>query len=227
MERGGRVSSPFPVGYGMKESYSFRRPSGEPRSCLPRPSGPSACPTSSRHYIDSLVASGTYATGSEVVRAGSESLAGARRGRRNWLRDEVVTCSTRWGDEPGQWTLRGRRARPASAPAMLRGYGTPIGEPDGRLLAGGRNRFAGHLDYVAERAGTARALGYVERILAHARVCDFPERGRRGRIFRPGLRVTGVRAPRHDRVSSDCDRVVSIGSFTLAGISRRFDADDA
>ena len=47
-------------------------------------------------------------------------------------------------------------------------------------------------DFIAGRAGEARALGYVERIAAHCTgFSDFPERGTRRDDIRPGLRTTG------------------------------------
>ncbi len=47
-------------------------------------------------------------------------------------------------------------------------------------------------DLIAERAGAARALGYVEWITAHCTsFADFPERGTQRDDIRPGLRTTG------------------------------------
>ena len=46
--------------------------------------------------------------------------------------------------------------------------------------------------YIAEQAGDARALGYIERIESYCRgFADFPERGTRRDDLLPGLRVTG------------------------------------
>ena len=59
-------------------------------------------------------------------------------------------------------------------------------------------------DFIAGRAGAARALGYVERISAHCMgLADFPERGTRRDDVRPGLRTT------------DFERRVAI-AFTVA-----------
>ncbi|MFH6781766.1 MULTISPECIES: type II toxin-antitoxin system RelE/ParE family toxin [Methylobacterium] len=80
---------------------------------------------------------------------------------------------------------------------MPPGCGTPSGEPAVVLSPEAEADLQGIYDIVAERAGTTRALGYVERILAHCEgFATFPERGRRRDDLRPELRVTG-----HDRVS--------------------------
>lgn len=48
-------------------------------------------------------------------------------------------------------------------------------------------------DYIAAHAGTARALSYVERILAACRsLATFPARGTRRDDIRPGLLVTSM-----------------------------------
>jgi antitoxin ParD1/3/4 len=47
-------------------------------------------PTEQASYIDSLVASGTYASASEVVRAGLRALQERDAAIERWLRDEVV-----------------------------------------------------------------------------------------------------------------------------------------
>ena len=46
--------------------------------------------TEQADYIDRLVASGTYATGSEVIRAGLRALQERDAAVERWLRDEVV-----------------------------------------------------------------------------------------------------------------------------------------
>jgi antitoxin ParD1/3/4 len=47
-------------------------------------------PTEQASYIDSLVASGTYASASEVVRAGLRALQERDAAVEQWLREEVV-----------------------------------------------------------------------------------------------------------------------------------------
>jgi antitoxin ParD1/3/4 len=47
-------------------------------------------PTEQAGYIDALVASGAYASGSEVVRAGLRSLQERDAAVERWLREEVV-----------------------------------------------------------------------------------------------------------------------------------------
>lgn len=47
-------------------------------------------PAEQARYIDSLVASGTYATASEVVRAGLRALQERDEAVERWLREEVV-----------------------------------------------------------------------------------------------------------------------------------------
>ena len=87
----------------------------------------------------------------------------------------------------------------------------------------------GIYDYVAERAGTTRALGYVERILAHCEgFATFPERGRRRDDLRPGLRVTGFERRVTIAFHLTADRVV-IDRIFYAGrdLETAFDADDA
>jgi antitoxin ParD1/3/4 len=47
-------------------------------------------PTEQASYIDGLVASGAYASGSEVVRAGLRSLQERDAAVERWLREEVI-----------------------------------------------------------------------------------------------------------------------------------------
>lgn len=52
-------------------------------------------PTEQAGYIDTIVASGTYASGSEVVRAGLRALQERDAAVEKWLREEVVgVCDT-------------------------------------------------------------------------------------------------------------------------------------
>lgn len=47
-------------------------------------------------------------------------------------------------------------------------------------------------DYIAERDGAVRALGYISRIEARCRgLADFPQQGVQRNEIRPGLRVLG------------------------------------
>ena len=59
-------------------------------------------PDEQSHYIDSLVASGTYATGSEVVRAGLRALQERDAAVETWLRDEVVTTYDAMVSDPSR-----------------------------------------------------------------------------------------------------------------------------
>ena len=63
-------------------------------------------PAEQARYIDSLVASGTYATASEVVRAGLRALQERDAAVERWLRDEVVPVARAMEADP-------RRAIPA------------------------------------------------------------------------------------------------------------------
>jgi len=57
-------------------------------------------PVEQASYIDTLVASGGYASASEVVRAGLRALQERDAAVDRWLRDEVVP-----GVAPGLWIL--------------------------------------------------------------------------------------------------------------------------
>jgi len=63
-------------------------------------------PTEQTVYIDSLVASGAYASGSEVVRAGLRALQERDSAVEKWLREEVVAVCDALEADP-------RRAIPA------------------------------------------------------------------------------------------------------------------
>ncbi len=63
-------------------------------------------PAEQASYIDALVASGAYATTSEVVRAGLRALQERDAAVERWLRDEVVPVAAAMRDDP-------RRAIPA------------------------------------------------------------------------------------------------------------------
>ena len=51
-------------------------------------------PSEQANYIDNLVASGTYATSSEVIRAGLRALQERDAVVERWLRDEVVPVAS-------------------------------------------------------------------------------------------------------------------------------------
>ena len=53
-------------------------------------------------YIDHLVASGTYATSSEVIRAGLRALQERDAAIERWLREEVVPVAAAMQAEPGR-----------------------------------------------------------------------------------------------------------------------------
>ncbi|HEY2661105.1 MAG TPA: type II toxin-antitoxin system ParD family antitoxin [Caulobacteraceae bacterium] len=59
-------------------------------------------PTEQAHYIDNLVASGTYATSSEVIRAGLRALQERDSAVERWLRDEVVPVVAAMQADPGR-----------------------------------------------------------------------------------------------------------------------------
>ena len=53
-------------------------------------------------YIDELVASGAYASGSEVIRAGLRALQERDTAVERWLRDEVVPVAAAMRADPGR-----------------------------------------------------------------------------------------------------------------------------
>lgn len=57
-------------------------------------------PREQADYIDSLVASGTYATSSEVIRAGLRALQERDAAVERWLREEVVPVATAMQADP-------------------------------------------------------------------------------------------------------------------------------
>lgn len=59
-------------------------------------------PTEQAGYIDTLVASGTYASGSEVVRAGLRALQERDGAVEKWLREEVVGVFDSMQSMPGR-----------------------------------------------------------------------------------------------------------------------------
>jgi antitoxin ParD1/3/4 len=59
-------------------------------------------PTEQAHYIDNLVASGTYATSSEVIRAGLRALQERDAAMDRWLREEVVPVATAMQADPSR-----------------------------------------------------------------------------------------------------------------------------
>ena len=59
-------------------------------------------PEEQANYIDTLVASGTYASGSEVVRAGLRALQERDAAVEKWLREEVVGVCDAMRSDPGR-----------------------------------------------------------------------------------------------------------------------------
>ena len=57
-------------------------------------------PSQQADYIDKLVASGTYATSSEVIRAGLRALQERDAAVERWLREEVVPVATAMQADP-------------------------------------------------------------------------------------------------------------------------------
>jgi antitoxin ParD1/3/4 len=58
-------------------------------------------PVEQATYIDNLVASGAFATSSEVIRAGLRALQERDAAVDRWLREEVVPTARRMTAEPG------------------------------------------------------------------------------------------------------------------------------
>ncbi|HUY80836.1 MAG TPA: type II toxin-antitoxin system ParD family antitoxin [Acidobacteriaceae bacterium] len=59
-------------------------------------------PTAQTTYIDKLVKSGGYASGSEVVRAGLRALKERDEAMEHWLREEVVPVCEELDADPSQ-----------------------------------------------------------------------------------------------------------------------------
>lgn len=59
-------------------------------------------PAEQAAFIDQLVQSGTYATSSEVIRAGLRALQERDAAVERWLREEVVPSYDRWKADPSQ-----------------------------------------------------------------------------------------------------------------------------
>jgi len=59
-------------------------------------------PVEQAHYVDSLVTSGTYATASEVIRAGLRALQERDAAVERWLREEVVPVYDAMQADPGR-----------------------------------------------------------------------------------------------------------------------------
>jgi antitoxin ParD1/3/4 len=59
-------------------------------------------PTEQAGYIDTLVASGSYASGSEVVRAGVRALQERDAAVEKWLREEVISVCDAMQSHPGR-----------------------------------------------------------------------------------------------------------------------------
>ncbi|ESZ78446.1 type II toxin-antitoxin system ParD family antitoxin [Mesorhizobium sp. L103C105A0] len=59
-------------------------------------------PAEQAAFIDQLVRSGTYATSSEVIRAGLRALQERDAAVERWLREEVAPTYDRWKADPSQ-----------------------------------------------------------------------------------------------------------------------------
>jgi antitoxin ParD1/3/4 len=82
-------------------------------------------PTEQARYIDTLVASGAYATASEVVRAGLRALQERDAAVERWLREEVAPVFDAMQADPARGisadqvmaTIRGHHAQRLKGPA--------------------------------------------------------------------------------------------------------------
>jgi antitoxin ParD1/3/4 len=83
-------------------------------------------------FIDAKVASGDYASASEVVRAGLRALRERDEAVERWLRDEVAPTYDAMAEDPGRGMRSGRRWPHDAARGLA---GDP---PDGDLCTGGR-----------------------------------------------------------------------------------------
>jgi antitoxin ParD1/3/4 len=80
-----------PFQQGVTVSYYLVRGSSKEDRIMPSPEKRTfSLPSEQAGYIDTLVASGTYASGSEVVRAGLRALQERDAAVEKWLREEVV-----------------------------------------------------------------------------------------------------------------------------------------
>jgi antitoxin ParD1/3/4 len=59
-------------------------------------------PSEQSAFIDQLVASGTYATASEVIREGLRALQERNAAVERWLREEVVPTYDKWKADPAR-----------------------------------------------------------------------------------------------------------------------------
>jgi antitoxin ParD1/3/4 len=85
----------------MNVSYYYYHPA---RTCtVPSPEKRTfSLPTEQAGYIDTLVASGSYASGSEVVRAGLRALQERDAAVEKWLREEVIGVCDAMQSDPGR-----------------------------------------------------------------------------------------------------------------------------
>jgi antitoxin ParD1/3/4 len=76
---------------------------GQETSPMPSPEKRTfSLPTEQAGYIDALVASGTFASGSEVIRAGLRALQERDAAVEKWLRDEVMEVCDAMQTNPGR-----------------------------------------------------------------------------------------------------------------------------
>ena len=91
-DEGGMNVSYYDVGRSCKRPYTMSSP--EKRTF--------SLPTEQAGYIDTLVKSGAYASGSEVVRAGLRALQERDAAVEKWLRQEVVDVCDAMRDDPSR-----------------------------------------------------------------------------------------------------------------------------
>jgi len=128
-------------------------------------------PAAQASYIDALVEAGTYASASEVVRAGLRALRERDAAVERWLREEVAPVYDAMQADP----RRGLSADQVTAALAA--------HPAARLKKTGR-----------AASGAERARNYTDRIVATCRnLVTFPERGTPRDDLRPGLRTTTYR----------------------------------
>ncbi len=119
-------------------------------------------PAVQAQYIDSLIESGTYASGSEVVRAGLRALQERDRIIERWLSEDAASAYDSIQANPGRAIPPTQFFRPCG-PGM-RNVERNLREVQGFFSPEAQTDLLDLYDYIAQRSGSARALSYIERI---------------------------------------------------------------